>query len=584
MAERRDAKPEAVRLQWGVKIPLRDGTRLSATLYRAMNQVSAAPALFSLTPYTVDPNHPRACYFAGRGYPFLIVDARGRGNSEGTFRPYIQEPRDAADVVEWIAGQPFCDGRVGMFSGSYEGYNQWCAAKERPAALKTITPAMSPALGIDFPMRNNIPYPYAMRWITGTSGRASQPSIVNDQKFWRNQFRAWYESGRPFSELDEILGNPSSVFQEWVSHPVLDEYWDAYMPRAEDYADIDLPILTLTGSYDSGQIGALYLYREHMRRASQDARSKHYLVIGPWDHTGTLLPKPEFGGIKFGPAAMVDVLALHAEWYDWVLRGGPRPSFLKKNVAYYVMGAEKWRYSDSLEAVTERSQPFYLDSPGSASHLHRSGTLNEQVGNGPPDTYVYDPRDTSIAAVETDLEFPPQLTLLRPIFPADSLVDQSLVQAHEGRSLIYHSAPFSHAVQISGFFRLSAWIAIDQPDTDFGVTVYEIQPDGRSILLTSDLMRARHRESLRGEILVRTHEPLRYDFERFTFVSREMQRGSRLRLVIGPVNSMHYQKNYNSGKAVATESMADARPVTVKLHHDEGHPSALYVPFGSSED
>jgi predicted acyl esterase len=93
-------------------------------------------------------------------------------------------------------------------------------------------------------------------------------------------------------------------------------------------------------------------------------------------------------------------------------------------------------------------------------------------------------------------------------------------------------------------------------------------------------MRARYRESLREPKLIRTTEPLQYDFGRFTFVSREIKRGGRLRLVIGPINSIHCQKNYNSGGVVAEEAIENARPVNVMLFHDREHPSALYVPIG----
>jgi hypothetical protein len=93
-------------------------------------------------------------------------------------------------------------------------------------------------------------------------------------------------------------------------------------------------------------------------------------------------------------------------------------------------------------------------------------------------------------------------------------------------------------------------------------------------------MRARYRESLRKERLIDTHGPLRFVFDRFTFVSRLIRRGHRLRLILGPVCSIYFQKNYNSGQTVAEESICDARVVNVKLFHDEARPSALYVPRG----
>ncbi len=110
-----------------------------------------------------------------------------------------------------------------------------------------------------------------------------------------------------------------------------------------------------------------------------------------------------------------------------------------------------------------------------------------------------------------------------------------------------------------------------------------IRDDGSAILLTSDALRARYRQSAHAPKLIRTKAPLRYDFEHFTFVSQEVKRGSRLRLVIGPFNSINREKNYNSGGVVQTESMADAHPVTVTLYHDREHPSTLYVPLGAAQ-
>jgi len=161
------------------------------------------------------------------------------------------------------------------------------------------------------------------------------------------------------------------------------------------------------------------------------------------------------------------------------------------------------------------------------------------------------------------------------------LVDQQLVYARRGKQLVYHSTPFEQDTEVSGFFRLTAWIAIDQPDTAFEADLYEIRQDGSSIALGSQVLQARYRRSSRDPQLITTKAPLQYEFEHFPFVSQEIKKGSRLRLVIAPINSIHSEKNYNSGGVVAEETMKDARPVTVTLYHDHGHPSTLYVPLGA---
>jgi len=562
--------PGEIAMQWDVRIPLRDGLSLSSTLYLPRQQTKAAPVIFTLTPYVAQSLHETAVHFARHGYPFLTVDVRGRGNSDGVFKANGNEARDGYDIIEWLALQPYCNGKVAMCGGSYGGYVQWSAAKEFPPHLATIVPVASPFRGVDSPAPNNIFPPYRIQWLTLLAGRTSQDKIFADQPFWNDQFLQWYRRGAKFRQIDDFFGLPSAIFQEWLAHPRLDAYWDSYNPTPEQYAAITTPILTITGSYDTNQIGALTHYREHQRHASAAARARHFLIIGPWDHAGTRAPKAQFGGIEIGDAGLIDLLQLHRQWYAWTMEGGPKPPFLCNNVAYYVMGAEQWRYADNFDAITARRQPLYLTSNGNPTDVVHAGSLTvSPPPRSGPDQYIYDPRDTSLGDVER---------LTDPW----NWVDQRMLYAATGRRLVYHSAPFEQDVEISGMFSLSVWLAIDQPDTDFRAVVSEVSVDGTAIQLSSDLLRARYRESMREEKLIQSREPLRYDFKQFTFISRLIRRGHRLRLVFGPLDSIFWQRNYNSGGVIADESIADARAVTVKLFHDEQHPSVLFVPIGRS--
>ncbi len=566
-----DASQTAVRIQWNVKIPLRDGLRLDATLYLPESLEAPSPAIFTLTPYIAQAYHDQGLYFAAHGYPFLTVDVRGRGNSDGEFDPNVHEGLDGYDVVEWLARQSYCNGRVAMWGGSYAGHAQWNTARRFPPHLATIVPVASPFLGLDFPFRNNIGSAYVMQWLTLVCGRTSQEKIFADQRYWRGQFRRWFEQGSAYAELDRQAGNPSGIFQKWIAHPAQDAFWDAFNPTMEEYQAIELPILTVTGIYDGDQPGALRHYREHMERASPEARKQHYLIIGPWDHAGTHAPKAEFAGVKVGPASLLDLGELHRQWYAWTMQDGARPPFLRNSVCYYVMGSECWRYARSLEGVTARTLTLFLASDCNPTDVVHSGALVPQaIAASGPDSYAYDPRDITLAALESEVD------------PEDRS-DQRLVYAARGSYLFYHSGPFAEDIEIAGFFSLTLWLAIDQPDTDFRASVYEINVDGSSTLLSSDMLRARYRESVRVEKLIETHEPLRYEFRNFTFVARRIRRDSRLRLVIGPINSIYSQKNHNTGSIVSEETVADSRPVTVWLFHDADHPSALHVPIGSQQ-
>jgi uncharacterized protein len=561
-----------VRVQWGVRIPLRDGVELSATLYLPAEPCEPSPALVTLTPYIAQTFHDRGMYFASHGYPFLAVDVRGRGNSGGTFRPLINEGRDGHDVVEWLARQPYCNGRVGMWGGSYSGYVQWATAREMPPHLATIVPAAAPYAGVDFPGRGNMPAPYLMQWLTLVWGRTSQDKLFwGNERYWGELFRRWYASGAALDQLDAQLGFHSEAFQEWLAHPDLDAYWDAYNPTPEQYATLTLPVLTITGIYDGDQPGALKHYAQHLRHAPASEAARHYLVIGPWDHAGTRTPAVEFCGLKVGPASLIDLPELHLQWYAWTMQQGPKPPFLRQRVAYYVMGAERWRHADSVESITRRTEPHNLSSTGNPTDPFASGTLGAAPGErAEPDHYRYDPRDVSLAELESTVD-------------PENRTDARLTYAAVGRRLIYHSAPFADDVEINGFFALNVWLAIDQPDTDFRAAVYEVGVDGSVVQLAADSLRARYRDDPRRARLIDTHEPLNYRFERFTFVARRIVRGARLRLVFGPIDSIYSQRNFNAGGIVASETRADARTVTVRLFHDARHPSALHVPLGHPE-
>jgi putative CocE/NonD family hydrolase len=557
--------PENLDFVWRVEIPMRDGVHLNATIYKPKG-TSPTPAIFTLTPYISDTYHARAYYFAQHGYAFALVDCRGRGNSGGEFEPFINEGSDGHDIVEWLAAQPWCDGSVTMWGGSYGGYDQWLTLKTCPPQLKTIVPVASAYAAVDFPFFKNVFFSYEIQWLTLTSGVSGNSNLFEEQSFWISKFREMYLNHRPFKDLDQIVGNQATHFQTWIQHPTPDEYWDQMSLIPEDYDNIDLPILTITGHYDGDQQGAMHYYQAHMA-SSSPARDQHYLVIGPWDHAGTRTPSKEFGGLKIGEASMIDMNNLHKEWYDWTLKDGAQPEFLKKRVAYYVMGAEEWKYADTLESISNKNLRLYLQSDnGQANDVFHSGTLNEIAPvESQPDRYVYDPLDTRPEELERE-EI------------KDYLTDQRYSLNLFGNGLVYHSSPFDEDTEISGYVKLILWIALDVPDTDFWATVSEITPDGKYIRLTEDLLRARYRESLRQENLITPEEINRFEFTGFTFFSKRVLKGSRLRLLICCPNSIFIQKNYNSGGVVAEETDKEAQTAHVTLYHDADHPSYLDLP------
>jgi putative CocE/NonD family hydrolase len=571
---------------------MRDRVELNATLYLPKTSDGSSPktpVIFTLTPYISDTYHARGAYFAAHGYTFALVDVRGRGNSGGEFEPFANEPRDGHDVVEWLAKQPFCDGKVAMWGGSYAGFDQWATAKEFPPHLATIVPVAAAHPGLDYPLYNNIGMTYDMQWFTLTSDHTAQDNLFGDQKFWRTKFLDVYRKHLAFNSLDSLVGNPSVNFQRILKHPTVDTYYDAMLPARDQFQKISLPILTITGQYDGDELGALTYYRDHFANATPEARAKHFLIVGPWDHPGTRTPTDEVAGVRFGPGAVLDLNDLHRQWYDWTMKAGPKPPFLKNQVAYYLLapgnsGANgEWKYADSFEKLTANPKTFYLDSPnGDANGVFRSGTLRDATrssssqqhrGEGAAassaDKFTYDPLDTS-RGENVEGTDPKEKT---------GAIDQTFALSIGKDGLVYHSDPLPNQTPMIGCPGVTLWLSIDTPDVDLSADLYEIQPDGTSIALWTDVGRLRYRESLREAKLVKPGEIVRFDLNPGLFVARRLMKGSRLRLVITAINSILWQKNYCSGGVVAEETAKDARTCNVQVYHDANHSSAIQLPL-----
>jgi len=561
------AEDPTIDMQWAVKIAARDGVKLNATVFTPHGQKDPLPVIFTFTPYIGDSYTDRAVYFAKHGYVYALVDVRGRGNSGGEFEPFVNEGKDGYDVVEWLAKQPYCNGKVTMWGGSYAGFDQWTVLKEFPPHLATIVPAAAAHPGVDFPFQYNIFAPYDMQWLTFTSGVTSNGSLFGNSAFWTAKVREMYMAHAAFQDFDKVVGNGSTVFQKWIKHPAPDAYYDAMVPSPEQYKRMSVPILTITGHYDGDQPGAFTFYKWHMQYGTAEAKAKHFLIIGPWDHAGTRTPKAEVGGLKFGQASLVDLNKLHTEWYDWATKGGAKPEFLKKRVAYYVVGAEEWKYADSLESISNATKTLYLGSGSGAGDVFRSGALTEDnpAASTGMDSWTYDPLDTRPGSAE-------------PEDDGNSLTSQRAAVNLFGEGVIYHSEIFPENTEIAGFPKLTVWLKMDVPDTDLEADLYEILPDGGSVALTGASMRARYRESLREAKPVMPGKIEKYVFDNFTFFARRIGKGSRLRLVVRSINSTGSEKNYNSGGVVAAETGKDAKTAHISLMHDKEHPGALELP------
>jgi len=550
-----------------VFIPARNGVRLHVRIWMPTDVGDPLPSILTLTPYTSDDGHRFGTFYASHGFAYVNADVRGRGESEGESWPLERDGLDGADIVRWIVDQPWSDGQVGMRGGSYRGMTQWQTLKEFPEGLVTIVPTASVHPGWDYPNPSGIFLSYAARWLAFVEGKASQANLFGDTDYFAAKYMEIYEGHRAFSELDEITGLSPRVFERWIAHPWYDEFWQAMNPGLEEYARMDIPILTITGHFDGDQPGAMKYYRDHMAHGSEVGRANHYLIMGPWDHGGTRLPQAELGPFNFDSVSAINMEAIHLAWFEWTLRGGAKPEFLKDRVAHYVMSAEEWRFAPSLEAVAPNRLEWYLDSRGSAQDVFASGALShESAAEDGTTELVYDP----LVTYEQD-----QVQARQPWAPrSDALAYLP------GPKAIYHSDPLGEDADLSGYATLELFVELDVPDTDLQALVYEIRSDGTPIYLGTSELRARHRNGVDRLDPVVPGEVERYTFDRFYWTSRRIRRGSRLRVVVSPMNTPYRDKNYNSGGNTIEETGSDAHTALIRIHHGPQYPSRLILPVG----
>src|SRR4029077_8064201 len=258
------------------------------------------------------------------------------------------------------------------------------------------------------------------------------------------------------------------------------------------------------------------------------------------------------------------------------MKAGPKPPFLKSQVAYYLLapgnsGANgEWKYADEFAALIANPKTFYFASKnGDANGVFRSGELAESRPSDGADKFTYDPLDTHRGEFVEGIE-PKEKT---------AGIDQTFALSIREDGLVYHTDPLPNETPLIGCPAVTLWLSIYTPDVDLECDLYEIQPDGTSIVLWSDTRRLRYRDSLREGKLVKPGEIVRCDFNPGLFVARRFMKGSRLCLVVSSPNSTQWQKNSCSGGVVAEETAKDARSCHVQVYHDASHPSTIQLPL-----
>lgn len=355
-------------IQDDVLIKTRDGATISALVVRkkGISEPQATALLFNI--YTNENANLRlAIQAVPYGYIGVVADTRGKRLSPDDIVPYEYEAKDVNAVIDWISKQSWSDGRVAMYGGSYSGFAQWAATKYIHPALKTIVPYVAAIPGQGLPMENNIFLNANYGWaFYVTNNKYLDNEVYFNQKRWNELNNNWYQSGKSYREIDKVDGTPNPLLQLWLDHPAYDEYWQSMVPYKDDYKNINIPVLSITGYYDDAQISALHYLNEHYK---YNKNVEHYLLIGPYDHWGAQYrPTAVLRGYKIDPVAYINTPEITFQWFDYVLKGAERPSLLKNKINYQLMGDNTWRHVSSLTEMNRQHQRFYLSTKKSGKY------------------------------------------------------------------------------------------------------------------------------------------------------------------------------------------------------------------------
>lgn len=519
-----------------------NGNTLSVTIVRRKENTSPLPVILTNNIYA----GPIDGFFGKRAatynYVGVVVNTRGKRNSNDVNNPFEHESQDIYEVIDWVSKQPWCNGKVGMIGGSYLGFSQWAAVKKLHPALKTIVPQVAVGIGIDYPAQNNIFMSYMLQWIQYvTNNKFTDEADFTNAVKWDSIFTKWYKSGESFRSLDKISGKPSKIFQRWLDHPGYDEYWQKMVPYKEDFSKINIPVLTTTGYYDDDQIGALYYFKQHHL---YNKNANHYLVIGPYNHGGA----QSFGftyvnGNPIDPLARISIDDLAFSWFDYILKGGKKPEILKDRINFQVMNTNTWKHVADLDKMHNSSLKFYLqDKKNTSSVFNKPETKNftTQI----VDLKNRDQKDTYYKVSKKD-----SIKMTNSVAFESEVLDKDIIMSGN----------------LSGVFNVS----INKRDFDTDTYLYQISPDGKSYLLSTHIVRASYAKNNEKRQLLEPNKMEQIPINNSYFMSKKIEKGSKLLLLVGVNKSPNWQINYGSGKDVSDETVKDSgEPMEIKWYND----------------
>jgi putative CocE/NonD family hydrolase len=575
MAPKLTAFHSKVNVQRQVKIPMRDRLNLTADIYRPKGIDTALPVLLMRLPYgraiasTCTYAHPS--WYANQGYIVVIQDVRGCGTSEGDFYPFRNEYDDGFDTVKWCAKElEGCNGKVGMYGFSYQGVTQFQAAVQQPEGLVTICPSMATAdlyhgwfyfggaVCLDFDLNWALQLAQNHAWYLKQEPQAT--SLFEAQK----QSAKWLESA-PLSEIRLFKEQSQDQFQDqaknqafgqfffdWIGNQQADdEYWQKLNPLS--YFDrFDLPALHIAGWADIFIEATINTYHQ----AKLATKKPQHLIVAPWQHLPWL---PKVGEIDFGEAAVSKIDQLQIDWFDFWLKGIENGISDRAPVQLFLM--EKNHWLDLPEFPKNPiTQDFYL---ASQKQLKSQSPITNSPTNHPsnqelPDIYVYDPRNPNSST-------------------AYGFYDQRHLH-QRWDVLVYQSDELEDDLAIAGIPEFILYAATTAPDTDWVIKLLDIYPDGKQMLVTMGVLRAKYRKSwtetewIESDVVNEYRIKLRPTCQNFA-------RGHRLGIAIASSAFPAIERHSNTKKSPSEATVSDFVEATQQIFYSAEYPSHLKLPI-----
>jgi hypothetical protein len=564
-----------------VKVPMRDGVKLSTDLYIPSGS-GKFPTILTRTPYDnnaaglVGP----AMYFAARGYVVAVQDVRGRYDSEGQWVPARHEANDGYDTIEWIARQPWSNGKVGMVGGSYLGITQLQAAALTPPHLVCIFPLVAYsdqykqwtytggafALGLNqswMALRMSThtgQVNYADLNVPGVIPRPSGPSL---ESYWH----------LPIMTNGDAMGRHTETWKEWLRHPAYDDYWKA-VSIEDKYAGIAVPAYLVDGWFDLYNPGATTNFngiRKYGR--TQAARAGTRLLMGPWVHNlGNLGTATVTGDLDFGHHSLFPLQQTELRWFDYWLKGIQNGMDQEAPVKIFVMGENVWRDEREWPLARTKYTKYYLHSGGKANSLFGDGTLGTaSPGLEPPDTYTYDPH-YPVPTLGGHTCCDPSLTPL-PMGPREN-------QAAEVRPdvLVYTTPLLSEDVEVTGPVVAKLFASTSVRDTDWTVKLVDVYsgPEKPAYNVADGILRARYHVSLEKPELLQPGQPYEFMVDLWN-TSDVFKKGHKILIEVSSSNFPQYDRNQNTGRALFIDDEIAVAHQTI--YHDSAHASYILLPI-----